>query len=162
MPLPSDPKALLESFYAAFARGDWAHMASCYHPEAAFRDEVFNLEGKRIAAMWRMLIEAGKGMRVEAGGIAAEGGEGRASWTAEYVFSATGRKVRNRVRARFAFKDGLIHRHRDSFGFWRWARQALGPAGLFLGWMPRMQHAVQARARHNLGKFIAAHPEYGP
>lgn len=159
---PAAHKQLIESFYAAFARKDWAHMAACYHPEASFRDEVFNLEGKRIAAMWRMLLEAGKDMRAEARGIKAEGGGGRAHWTAVYTFSATGRRVRNEVDARFAFQDGLIHRHRDSFGFWRWALQALGPAGLFLGWMPRLRQAVQARAKANLDAFVKAHPEYGP
>ena len=162
MTFPSEPGALLAAFYAAFARADWRGMGACYHPEAAFRDEIFNLEGRRIEAMWRMLLESGKDMRIEAGGISAEGGEGRAHWRADYAFSATGRKVRNEVDARFAFKDGLIFRHRDRFGFWRWARQALGPAGLFLGWMPRLQHTVQARARANLDKFVRAHPEYGP
>jgi ketosteroid isomerase-like protein len=164
-PAPKDPaanQALVESFYAAFARRDWGAMAACYHPEAAFRDEVFDLSGKRIGAMWRMLLETGKDLRVEAGGFSAEGDDARAEWVAWYSFSATGRKVRNKVRARFRFKDGLIHRHRDSFGFWRWAAQALGPAGLFLGWMPRLQQKVQARARANLDKFVQAHPEYGP
>jgi ketosteroid isomerase-like protein len=167
-PLASSPapspahKALVESFYAAFSKRDWAAMAACYHPEAAFRDEVFDLKGKRIGAMWRMLIEAGKDMHIEAGGFSAEGDEGRAEWVARYSFSATGRKVKNRIRARFRFKDGLIHRHRDSFGFWGWAAQALGPAGLFLGWMPRIQQKVQARARANLDKFVQAHPEYAP
>jgi ketosteroid isomerase-like protein len=162
MPLPSDPQALLASFYEAFARRDWAHMASCYHPEAAFRDEIFNLEGKRIGAMWRMLLESGKDLRAEARAIAMEGEEGRAHWSAAYTFGATGRKVRNQAMSRFRFKDGLIFRQRDYFPFWRWAAQALGPSGLFLGWMPRLRQVVQERARANLDAFVKAHPEYGP
>lgn len=156
------PADLIQSFYAAFARKDWAHMASCYHPEAAFRDEVFNLEGKRIGAMWRMLLEAGKDLRVESSGISSEGEEARAHWVATYSFSGTGRKVRNVVDARFAFKDGLIFRHRDTFDFWRWSRQALGFPGLVLGWTPRLQHTVQGKARANLDAFVKSHPEYGP
>ena len=162
MAVPSDPQALLESFYAAFARRDWAHMAACYHPQAGFRDEIFDLEGKRIAAMWRMLLESGKDMRVEARDFSVAGEEGQARWTAEYTFPGTGRKVRNVVAARLQFKDGLIYRHRDSFGFWRWVRQAVGPSGFFLGWMPRVQQKVQARARANLDAFVKSHPEYGP
>jgi hypothetical protein len=80
---------------------------------------------------------------------------------ATYTFSATGRKVVNAVDSRFTFKDGLILDERDDFSFWKWSRQALGPAGLFLGWMPRLLQTVQEKAHGNLEKFLAAHPEYG-
>ncbi len=159
---PAAHKQLIESFYAAFARRDWARMAACYHPGAAFRDEIFSLEGKRIGAMWRMLLEAGADLRAEAKGISASGEDGKAHWSATYTFSATGRRVRNEVDARFRFKDGLIFRHRDDFGFWTWARQALGFPGLVLGWMPRLRQTVQAKANAGLDKFVKAHPEYGP
>ena len=39
---------------------------------------------------------------------------------ATYTFSATGRTVVNRIRARFDFRDGKIVRHVDSFDLWRW------------------------------------------
>jgi hypothetical protein len=51
---------------------------------------------------------------------------------ARYTF-ATGRVVHNVIEARFALRDGLIVQHVDSFGFWRWSRQALGPLGLARG-----------------------------
>ena len=159
---PAAHKRLIETFYEAFARRDWAAMASCYHPDAAFRDEIFSLQGKRIGAMWHMLLESGKDLRAEAKGISAAGEEGKAHWTAVYTFSATGRRVRNEVDARFRFKDGLILRHRDDFGFWTWSRQALGLPGLFLGWMPRLRQTVQAKAQAGLDKFVKAHPEYAP
>jgi hypothetical protein len=38
--------------------------------------------------------------------------------------------------AQFRFDGGLIAEHRDSFSFYTWARQALGPLGLALGWTP--------------------------
>lgn len=161
MPTGDNPM-LLESFYAAFARADWKRMGECYHPEARFRDEIFELEGRRIAAMWRMLLEAARDFRAAASAISAEGDAGRAHWTADYVFSATGRRVRNEVEAEFEFRDGLIFRHRDVFGFRRWASQALGPAGFFLGWTPYLRRKVRAGAAANLDKFVRAHPEYGP
>ena len=86
---------------------------------------------------------------------------GRARWVARYDFSATGRKVVNVVDSRFTFKDGLILDERDDFSFWNWSRQALGPTGLFLGWMPRLLQTVQEKANANLGRFLASHPEYG-
>lgn len=151
---------VITRFFAAFAKRDWAGMIACYHPEISFRDEVFSINGKRAMAMWRMLCEGGKDLRVEASRISAEGDKGRAHWDAWYTFSATGRKVKNVIDADFKFKDGLIISHRDAWSFWRWAAQALGLAGIFLGWMPRLQQTVQGKARANLDAFIAAHPEY--
>jgi hypothetical protein len=43
--------------------------------------------------------------------------------------------------------------HRDAFGFHRWARQALGPAGLLLGWTPLVQGKVRAQAARSLADF---------
>ena len=35
------PAAVVNRFYEAFARGDAAGMAACYHPEATFEDPAF-------------------------------------------------------------------------------------------------------------------------
>ena len=166
-PAPTDQaanaadKALLERFYAAFARRDYKGMNACYHPSVSFRDPIFKIKGKKVSAMWHMLCEAGKTMRIEVSGIQAADGFGRAHWVATYDFSATGRRVVNAVDSRFTFKDGLILDERDDFSFWNWSRQALGAAGLFLGWMPRLLQTVQEKANGNLQKFLASHPEYG-
>jgi SnoaL-like protein len=145
--------ALLERFYGAFARRDGAAMAACYHPQAHFRDAVFDLRGPQVGAMWRMLCERGADLRVEFRGIEADDRRGSAHWEAWYSFSATGRKVHNVIEAQFEFQDGLILRHVDRFGFWRWSRQALGPMGLLLGWSGFLHRKVQATAAQNLEKF---------
>ncbi|MDB5102789.1 MAG: hypothetical protein JWP91_478 [Fibrobacteres bacterium] len=152
--------ALLETFYSCFAKRDHQGMAACYHPDIAFKDPVFNLQGRSVAAMWHMLCEGGKDLRIEASGIGAANGKGRAHWVATYTFSRTGRKVVNVIDSAFRFQDGKIIEERDEFDFWKWSRQALGPAGFFLGWMPRLLQTVQATAKGNLEKFIQAHPEY--
>ena len=79
---------------------------------------------------------------------------GTAHWLANYTFTQTGRKVHNDVRASFRFADGLIAEHDDSFGFHTWARQALGPPGLLLGWTPIIQGPVRRRARASLDEFM--------
>jgi hypothetical protein len=145
--------ALLENFYSAFARRDAAAMAVCYHSQAHFTDAVFDLRGAQVVAMWRMLCERGTDLRVEHGGIEADERRGSAHWEAWYSFSATGRKVHNVIEAQFEFKDGLILRHVDRFGFWRWSRQALGAPGLLLGWSGVLRRKVQATAAQNLEKF---------
>lgn len=147
-------EALVREFYAAFARGDAEGMARCYHPEVFFSDAVFpRLKGAEAADMWRMLLGRAKDLRVtleEASGDA-EGAHAR--WTARYTFSRTGRPVVNRVTALFAFRDGLIVRHYDSFSFWRWASQALGPAGAALGWFAPLKWKVRRDAARSLAGF---------
>ena len=49
---------LLQRLYSALDRHDHPTMASCYHPEAGFRDIAFNLQGiKKIHSMWHMISE---------------------------------------------------------------------------------------------------------
>ena len=53
----------------------------------------------------------------------------------------------------FAFRDGRIVRHHDSFSFWRWSSQALGPVGAALGWLPPLKWKVRKDAARSLEKF---------
>jgi hypothetical protein len=61
--------------------------------------------------------------------------------------------VVNRIDARFAFRDGLIVEHRDSFDLWRWMRQAMGVLGTLLGWSPLVQRMLRAQARRGLSLY---------
>lgn len=149
--------ALIERFYAAFAARDAAGMAACYHPDVVFTDPAFGeLRGPRAGAMWAMLVERGKDLQVTWRDVHADDSSGRAHWDARYTFSQTGRRVHNRIDAEFAFRDGLIVRHTDRFDFWAWARQALGPAGLLLGWTPLIRNKVRSTARRGLEKYMAS------
>jgi ketosteroid isomerase-like protein len=153
-------KALIEQFYTSFARRDYAGMIACYSPQVEFSDPIFQLKGKAAWAMWNMLCESGKDLAITFKDVAANENSGKAHWEASYTFSATGRRVHNILDAEFQFENGKIMRHHDQFNFWRWASQALGPAGIFLGWTPMIQNRVKETARNNLNKFIAKHPEY--
>lgn len=147
--------ALLEKFYGAFQERDHATMASCYHPEVVFSDPVFpHLEGPRAGAMWHMLCERGKDLKLEYSGIQADDQGGQAHWEAWYTFSQTGRKVHNVIDASFQFRDGLIVEHKDHFDLWRWSRQALGAPGLLLGWTPIIGNAVRKKAGQGLDLFL--------
>jgi uncharacterized protein len=141
---------LIESFYQAFARRDARTMAACYAPDATFSDPVFTLQGDEIGAMWSMLCEAGKDLRIEARDIAADERGGTAEWQAWYTFTATGRPVHNEIRATFTFSDGAIESHRDVFDLWRWSRMALGKKGALLGWSPLVRKAIRNEARKRL------------
>ena len=75
-----------------------------------------------------------------------------------YTYSATGRRVVNRIDATFAFRDGLIVRHDDRFDLWGWLRQALGFKGVVLGWLTPVKRAVQAQAAKALAEWRARQP----
>lgn len=155
----SDNRATLERFHAAFAARDGRAMTECYHERASFSDPVFTLAGPEIGAMWRMLCSRGKDLRVESGDLLATAAEGSARWQAWYTFSGTGRAVHNIVDSEFRFEDGKILAQTDRFDFWRWSRQALGPAGAVLGWTPFLRNKVRATARKALDQFIATERE---
>jgi ketosteroid isomerase-like protein len=149
---------LIRDFYAAFQRRDHEAMAACYAPEAQFRDPVFlDLTGWRIGAMWRMLCERATDLHVRVADVAAEAESGSAHWEARYTFTATGRPVHNVIEASFSFAGGKIQRHIDTFDLYAWARQALGPKGLLLGWAPPVQRAIRAQASRGLDAFAAKH-----
>jgi ketosteroid isomerase-like protein len=150
---------LIERFYSAFASRDGAAMEACYAPNVHFSDPVFpDLRGPQAGAMWRMLTGQAKDLEIELRDHQADATGGTARWIARYTFSATGRRVLNDVSASFRFQDGLIVEHRDSFGFYRWARQALGPAGQLLGWSPVIRASVRRRAAESLAQFQATEP----
>ncbi len=149
-------EALIHEFYRAFQNKDGAGMAACYHPDVRFDDEVFpGLEGPRAGAMWRMLCERATDLTVEFGQVRADDKSGSAHWDARYTFSATGRKVLNRIDASFEFDGGKIIRHRDVFDFPAWARQALGAPGWLLGWSGAFQRFFQKKARDGLELWLA-------
>ena len=146
--------ALIDTFYRAFQQRDHAGMAACYAPGIAFRDPVFTLSEWRVAAMWRMLCERGKDLRIEHADVQADDAAGSAAWDAWYTFSATGRPVHNRIQATFAFEQGRIIRHTDQFDLHRWAAQALGLKGALLGWTPMVRNAIRRNAAKSLDAFI--------
>jgi ketosteroid isomerase-like protein len=147
-------EAVIRRFYEAFQKRDAAAMAACYAPDVRFSDPVFtDLRGPDAGAMWRMLCERGKDLRLEFRDVRADAASGSAHWEAWYTFSATGRKVHNVIDASFEFRDGRIARHIDRFDLYRWSRQALGPAGLLLGWSPLLQNKVRAMAAKGLADY---------
>jgi ketosteroid isomerase-like protein len=149
-------ESLVREFYARFAARDAEGMARCYHPDVAFSDPVFPmLRGGEAGDMWRMLLSRATDLAVTLDSAAAEGEGVRAAWTARYTFTRTGRPVVNHVQGLFAFRDGLIVRHFDSFPFWRWAAQALGPAGAALGWLPPLKWKVRKDAANALASYRA-------
>jgi ketosteroid isomerase-like protein len=148
---------LIRDFYTCFANRDARGMAACYHPSVKFSDEVFTeLEGAKANAMWRMLCERGKDLKIEFRDIEANDTTGSAHWEAWYTFSGTGRPVHNKIDAHFEFRGKKIFRHRDTFDFHAWASQAFGVTGRLLGWSSLFRKRVRAKAAKSLAAYMKA------
>ena len=59
-----------------------------------------------------------------------------------------------RFKGNVRIKDGKIIEHSDGFKLSRWAAQALGIKGEFLGWTGWMKRKIQKNARKNLMAFM--------
>lgn len=155
--MSTENKQLIERFYTAFQNKDAETMAACYHGDVEFQDPAFGkLHGEQAGNMWRMLMKrGGDNLKVEFSEVEADGQSGSAYWQARYPFGDKGRKVHNKIRAKFRFKDGKIIEHRDRFNFWRWSRQALGATGLLMGWTPLVKGKVRSTVTKQLAKFAA-------
>lgn len=146
---------LIYHFYTSFKLKDYKGMQECYADHATFSDSVFvNLNAEQARAMWQMLISRGKDLELEFRVLSSSGKQVNAEWIAHYTFGATKRKVRNHILAEFEVEDGKIVKHTDRFDFHTWSRQALGPAGLLLGWTPFLRNKVRKTAMKGLSDFM--------
>lgn len=154
---------VIEKLYEGLRTLDGKAMAACYTATASFEDPAFGLlRGDRIGGMWRMLTAGSDGISVDLSDVVVDGDEVSARWVARYTFGTTGRSVVNRATARYRFDGKLIQEHVDTFSFHQWARQALGPVGLLLGWTPILRNKVRSQALANLDRFLASAGEIAP
>jgi ketosteroid isomerase-like protein len=145
----------IDDFYTAFARHDSTAMTQLYHDDVVFEDPAFGeLKGERAKAMWRMLLSRGSDLVVTHSNVKLNGDKGSADWVATYVFSATKRKVVNRIHAEFELKDGKIYRHKDDFDLHTWAKQAMGFRGWLLGGTKFFRKKLQSTTNGMLDKFM--------
>ncbi|MEM7037374.1 MAG: nuclear transport factor 2 family protein [Bacteroidota bacterium] len=155
--MSAEHKELITRFYTAFANKDAEAMVACYADDVVFEDPAFGeLKGDDAKNMWRMLVErGGDSLTVTFKDVKTSGFIGSAYWEAQYPFGKTRRPVHNKIQATFAFKDGLIVRHKDKFNMYRWTRQALGATGTLLGWTPLVRGKVRSMARKGLADYTA-------
>lgn len=149
-------QSIVTKFYQAFTELDAEAMASCYHENVVFKDPAFGtLKGEKACNMWRMLCQSQKGKNfvVEFSNVEADEQTGSAHWEAKYIFSKTGRKVHNKIRAHFEFSDGKIIKHTDVFDLRNWSKQALGFKGALLGGTAFFKKKLQAQTNGMLAKF---------
>lgn len=158
----ADPREVVEHFYRCFAAHDGPGMASCYADDATFSDPVFkDLKGAEVGGMWKMLTSRAGDLVVELEGITGPdddsvSGETRyiAHWTARYSFSATKRKIVNRVTSNIYLRGGKFARQRDDFDLRAWLNQALGPMASMLGWTGLPAKLIRGQAQKGLTAYM--------
>lgn len=148
-----DNERTIHAFYTAFQSGDAEAMAAVYGPDSTFSDPVFDLAGEQIGDMWRMFCRPEGDLTIEFDRVTGDDNSGSARWEARYTFPPTGRQVHNVIEAEFAFEDGLVVAHRDSFSLWKWSAQALGTVGRVFGWSPMLRRKVRTQAAEQLSRF---------
>lgn len=146
---------LISKFYTAFQSLDSETMSDCYNDDIEFTDPAFGtIKGKRAKAMWKMLCQNSKDLKVEFSNIFVDEQNGSAHWEATYTFSRTDRKVVNSIDAKFEFKNGKISKHIDHFNLHKWASQAMGFKGWLLGGTSFFKKKLQEQANHSLDKYL--------
>ena len=149
-------KEIITRFYAAFQQLDYKNMQDCYNINAIFNDPVFGLltDGK-VKYMWQMLCTNAKDFILQFSDIEILDDEySTCLWTAQYIFSKTGRPVTNKIKAHIRIVDEKIAEHTDQFSFYTWSQQALGLPGYLFGWSNFLQKRVGKEALKNLEKFM--------
>ncbi len=147
---------LLKDYYTAFQNRDAQSMASYYHEQAQFDDPAFGkLNRDEVALMWQMLCRSSKDLRVKFQLKHVDETSARVDWEAFYSYGKSKRKVHNQVKASFKFQDDKILYHNDLFSLWKWARQAMGSIGLFIGWTKFFRNRLQQQSNDMLQRFLA-------
>ena len=149
-------KQVIEKFYSAFQQLDYKTMQSCYSDDIVFSDPVFLvLNGEEVRLMWEMLCKYARDFSLTFSDIELIDEEyATCSWTANYIFSKTGNRVINHIKAFMRLKDGKIIEHSDGFRLSAWAAQAFGWKGVLFGWTGFMRRGIQKNARRNLAYFM--------
>lgn len=147
---------LITKFYTAFQNKDYKTMQECYADSATFSDAVFvNLNSAQVKAMWEMLCLRGTDLALTFKNVQAQNDTAAAEWEAHYTFSATKRKVINRIKADFVIKNGKIVQHTDSFNLYKWSKQAIGVPAVILGWTPFFKNKIRSTAMKSLNDFMS-------
>ncbi len=148
--------ALIEKFYTAFNKKDPTTMNSCYSNDIVFHDPVFGLlEGDKAKCMWEMLCKNAKEFSLTYSNIQDLGdGYFTCNWEAQYIFSKTGKKVVNKIKANIKIADNKIIEHSDAFSLHHWSAQAFGFSGWLLGGFSFFQKKIKNGALKNLLAYM--------
>lgn len=146
---------LANEFYSAFANKSAEGMNKLYHKGLRFEDPAFGkLNFDQTCAMWSMLCSSAKDLVISFDIINSDENTVTTKWIADYNFSKTNRMVHNEIIAVMKIKNNLIIEHNDSFNLHKWAKQALGLQGYFLGGTNFFRNKLQQQTSRQLLRYV--------
>ena len=150
----------MHRFYSAFQRRDAVAMNSCYAAEVIFYDPVFeDLVNDEVRGMWEMLLKRADDLQIVFDRVEADDEYGTCHWQATYTFSATRRKIVNKIKAHMRFREGKIIEHSDQFNLYDWSKQAFGITGWLFGWSSFFQRRIRKAAQGRLYQYLTKNTE---
>ena len=101
---------VIHRFYQAFQKLDYKTMQDCYRLDVVFSDPVFGLlQNGEPQAMWQMLCTRATDFSLTYGKIKLIDDEyANCEWVATYLFSASKRKIINKISSHLRIVDGKI------------------------------------------------------
>ena len=145
-------KEIAIKFYDAFASADVETLKKLYDEKLIFNDEIFvGLSYEETIKMWSSLLIGNKDMSIKYTIKEYSENKVKVEWIADYLFSASRRKVRNVIIANMEIENGKIIKHTDEFNFYKWSKMALGTLGLLLVWTSFFRNKVRKGAYEKLG-----------
>ena len=148
--LVSDRIKIVEGFYEALNKGDYQFVNSLYHSNASYKDELFELKGVEIHALWYSAVQPDLNLSVELKSIKEVDGRVITEWVMNYTLDIINRRISLNEKGTFIFKGDKIIEHIDEYDFWSWCTQAFGIIGKSLGWSNWLRKRVRNQARKSV------------
>lgn len=129
-------------------------LAEVIHPGIQYFDPLYAaLQGADVLKLKR--YEASfAGFNVKWGDVSDEGdGYFTIPWIKEYTYPVTGRKVKVAGKSYLHLENGRVAGHSEAFSLHRWAKDAYGIAGWFLGSIFFFQRKMRREAAEKFREF---------
>jgi hypothetical protein len=144
----------VDAFFTALARLDAETIGRLYDEDASYEDPVFGrLAGSAARRRWQLFCWRAARPRLRWAAEPRRDGVVEAHWHMACLYGQ--RRLDLAVRSEFVVQGSRILIHADTYDFWTWARQTLGPTVWLRGVAPNFRRAVRRRARSELGRFDA-------
>lgn len=149
-------KEVVERFYTAFSKSDYAVLASCLSQNIIYHDPIFGLlEADQVFNLWQMKCERLRNFSFEFSNIQELDREYvSCNWKISFFHRPTGDVVTMPGKAYMRIIDEKITEHSDGYKLSEWLAVTKGWKGKLLGWTHAMQRKEQNIYRKLLERYI--------
>lgn len=149
---PNECWICTEEFFRDIKRGSSEKVVAAYLPDAVLDNPVIgHVAGDDIRHLWTTFLHRTREHRLEFTLTSVVGTKVLVDWTTQHEFFETGRPIALSGTSELTFADGHIKLHRDTFDWRKWLRQALGPSGLILSYLPGAKAFLRSETRRAFG-----------